>query len=69
MHGDAKVFVREDAVKRPGLLSTLSSRMPQVCIRTTGSWGPHEADRLVIDVGGWHDPEERKESTALLRAA
>jgi hypothetical protein len=29
-----------------------------------GSWGPHEADRLAIDLGNWHDPEERKESTA-----
>ncbi len=22
-----------------------------------GSWGPHEADRLTTDVGGWHTPE------------
>jgi glucose-6-phosphate 1-dehydrogenase len=22
-----------------------------------GSWGPHEADRLATDVGGWHNPE------------
>jgi glucose-6-phosphate 1-dehydrogenase len=21
-----------------------------------GSWGPAEADRMVADVGGWHNP-------------
>ncbi len=29
-----------------------------------GTWGLLEANRLVSDLGGWHDPEERKESKA-----
>ena len=24
---------------------------------SNGSWGPPEADRLVADIGGWHNPE------------
>jgi glucose-6-phosphate 1-dehydrogenase len=63
MRGDAMLFVREDAVEAAwavvdpilGNATTLHQYEP-------GSWGPHEADRLAIDVGGWHDPEEPKES-------
>src|ERR1700675_1312559 len=65
MHGDAMLFVRADAGEAAwtivdpilGNATTLHQYEP-------GSWGPHEADRLAVDVGGWHDPEERKESTA-----
>jgi hypothetical protein len=34
-----------------------------------GSWGPHEEDRLAIDVGGWHDPEGSKGDTVAAPAA
>jgi glucose-6-phosphate 1-dehydrogenase len=58
MRGDAMLFVREDAVEAAwavvdpilGNTTTLEEYEP-------GSWGPHEADRLALDVGGWHDPE------------
>ena len=58
MHGDGMLFVREDAVEAAwaivepilGNASALHSYEP-------GSWGPHEADRLITDVGGWHGPE------------
>ena len=58
MRGDAVLFVREDAVEAAwavvdpilGNTTTLEEYEP-------GSWGPLEADRLGIDVGGWHDPE------------
>ena len=58
MHGDGMLFVREDAVEAAwaivepilGNASALHSYEP-------GSWGPHEADRLITDVGGWHSPE------------
>jgi glucose-6-phosphate 1-dehydrogenase len=62
MHGDAMLFVREDAVEAawaivdPILGNTTTLRQYE-----PGSWGPHDADRLAIDVGGWHDPEESKE--------
>src|SRR5438876_7861394 len=58
MHGDGMLFVREDAVEAAwaivepilGNASALHSYEP-------GSWGPHDADRLITDVGGWHSPE------------
>jgi glucose-6-phosphate 1-dehydrogenase len=71
MRGDAMLFVREDAVEAawaivdPVLGSTTTPEEYE-----PGSWGPHEADRLAIDVGGWHDPEGRKGDTvAAPRAA
>jgi glucose-6-phosphate 1-dehydrogenase len=71
MRGDAMLFVREDAVEAawaivdPVLGSTTTPEEYE-----PGSWGPHEADRLAIDVGGWHDPEGRKGDTvATPRAA
>jgi glucose-6-phosphate 1-dehydrogenase len=65
MRGDGMLFVREDAVEAAwaivdpilGNATTLEEYEP-------GSWGPHESAGLAIDVGGWHDPEEREESTA-----
>jgi glucose-6-phosphate 1-dehydrogenase len=62
MRGDAMLFVREDAVEAAwaivdpilGNATTLEEYEP-------GSWGPHEAVRLAGDVGGWHDPERRKD--------
>ncbi|HET6840494.1 MAG TPA: glucose-6-phosphate dehydrogenase [Candidatus Angelobacter sp.] len=63
-HGDAMLFVREDAVEAawaivdPILASTTTLHQYE-----PGSWGPREANRLASDVGGWHDPEERVEST------
>jgi glucose-6-phosphate 1-dehydrogenase len=58
MHGDGMLFVREDAVEAAWAIvepildsgSALHSYEP-------GSWGPHQADRLTTDVGGWHTPE------------
>ena len=58
IHGDGMLFVREDAVEAAWAIvepildsgSALHSYEP-------GSWGPHEADRLTTDVGGWHTPE------------
>ena len=65
MRGDGMLFVREDAVEAawaivdPILANATSQQQYE-----PGSWGPREADRLALDVGGWHNPEEYKESTA-----
>jgi glucose-6-phosphate 1-dehydrogenase len=60
MRGDAMLFVREDAVEAAWavvepILATETALYPY----EPGSWGPREADRLAVDVGGWHNPEER----------
>jgi glucose-6-phosphate 1-dehydrogenase len=62
MRGDAMLFVREDAVEAawaivdPNLGNTTSLHQYE-----PGSWGPLEADRLAVDVGGWHNPDQPKE--------
>ncbi|MGO9831343.1 MAG: glucose-6-phosphate dehydrogenase [Myxococcaceae bacterium] len=57
LHGDATLFVREDAVEAAwaAVAPILDDPRP-VHLYPKGSWGPAEAERLARDVGGWHDP-------------
>ncbi len=58
------LFVREDAVEAAwAIVDPILANATRLHHYEPGSWGPREPDRLAIDVGGWHDPEERKEST------
>ena len=58
MGGDAIHFVREDAVEAAwAIVDPILGNTTPLEEYAPGSWGPHEADRLGIDVGGWHDPE------------
>ena len=58
-------FVREDAVEAAWAIvdPTLENATP-LQQYDPGSWGPRKADRLALDVGGWHNPEEDQERTA-----
>ena len=59
MRGDQTLFAREDAV-----LEAWRDRRPVLGPATPlheyepGTWGPAEADRLVADGRGWHNPEQ-----------
>ena len=65
MHGDGMLFVREDAVEAAwAIVDPILANEAPLNPYEPGSWGPREADRLALDVGGWHNPEEDKESTA-----
>src|SRR5579864_4349725 len=65
MHGDGMLFVREDAVEAAwAVVDPILANEATLRQYEPGSWGPHEADRLALDVGGWHNPGEDKESTA-----
>jgi glucose-6-phosphate 1-dehydrogenase len=60
MKGDPTLFVREDAVEAAwavveGLLDNAAPAHPY----DAGTWGPAEADRLVADLEGWHNPSKR----------
>jgi glucose-6-phosphate 1-dehydrogenase len=57
LHGDAILFVREDAVEAAwaAVAPILDDPRP-VHLYVPGTWGPKEADRLPRDLGGWHDP-------------
>src|SRR6202166_257869 len=58
MRGDAMLFVREDAVEAAwAIVDPILGNTTALAEYEPGSWGPHEADRLALDVGGWHDPE------------
>src|SRR6202171_781440 len=64
MHGDGTLFVREDAVEAAwAIVDPILANEAALHPYEPGSWGPREADRLALDVGGWHNPEEHEEST------
>jgi glucose-6-phosphate 1-dehydrogenase len=56
-HGDKLLFVREDVVEAAWsvVAPVLDSAVPLQYYKP-GTWGPVEADRIVADVGGWHNP-------------
>jgi glucose-6-phosphate 1-dehydrogenase len=65
MRGDGMLFVREDAVEAAwAIVDPILAKEAALHPYEPGSWGPREADRLALDLGGWHNPEEDKESTA-----
>jgi glucose-6-phosphate 1-dehydrogenase len=66
MSGDGMLFVREDAVEAAwAIVDPILANETALYQYEPGSWGPREADRLAPDVGGWHNPEEDKASSAL----
>ena len=57
MHGDAMLFVREDAVEAAWrVVSRIIQQETPLHEYVPGTWGPGEAQRLAADLGGWHDP-------------
>ncbi len=59
MKGDPTLFVREDAVEAAWKVveGILDNAVP-VHPYEPGTWGPAEADRLVADLEGWHNPSK-----------
>ena len=57
MEGDARRFAREDGIDQQWRIvdEVLDDHEP-VALYHPGTWGPASADRLVADLGGWHDP-------------
>ena len=65
MLGDGTLFVREDAVEAAwAIVDPILANKVAPHPYERGSWGPREADRLALGVGGWHNPEENKETSA-----
>ena len=65
MRGDGTLFVREDAVEAAWtIVDPILANESAPDTYEPGSWGPHEADRLALDVGGWHNPEENRPRSA-----
>ncbi len=61
MHGDQSLFNREDAVEAAWrVIDPILSDAPPVIEYEPNTWGPKEADKVVADMGGWHNPESQK---------
>ena len=61
MSGDGALFTREDAVEAAwtvvdSVLKTHAKAYPY----KRGSWGPKEADALITEDGGWHNPSSEQ---------
>jgi glucose-6-phosphate 1-dehydrogenase len=58
IHGDAILFVREDAVEAAwSIVEPILGNVTPVYEYEPRQWGPTEANQLAADVGGWHDPK------------
>jgi glucose-6-phosphate 1-dehydrogenase len=58
IHGDAILFVREDAVEAAwSIVEPILGNVTPVYEYEPGHWGPTEANHLAADVGGWNDPK------------
>jgi glucose-6-phosphate 1-dehydrogenase len=57
MRGDSSLFAREDAVEEAWrIVDPIQGNVTPVHLYDSNTWGPAEADKLVADVGGWHNP-------------
>jgi len=66
MLGDATLFARQDVVEAAWAIVDPVLQAPDPPISyESGSWGPHEADRLVEDIGGWNAPSNPPTSRSI----
>ena len=57
MKGDGGLFTREDAVEAAWLVvDHVIKHHPRVRPYKRGTWGPKQADALIAEDGGWHNP-------------
>lgn len=57
MAGDRSLFTRQDAVEAAwAVVDPVIKTHPRCHIYKRGSWGPKEADALIAQDGGWHNP-------------
>ena len=63
MAGDGALFTREDAVEAAwaAVDPVLETHHP-VRPYHRGSWGPKEADAIIVGGGGWHNPDPKEAS-------
>jgi glucose-6-phosphate 1-dehydrogenase len=66
IRGDAMLFVREDAVEAAWRVvdPVLGNKTP-LHDYEPNSWGPAEADQIIVADGGWHNPKPVAPTTAV----
>jgi glucose-6-phosphate 1-dehydrogenase len=58
MKGDPLLFVRQDAVEAAWMIvDPILNNVVPVLPYEPNTWGPEEAHRLAMDIGGWNNPE------------
>lgn len=58
LDGDQRLFARSDSVEEAWKVVEPALADPPPAKRyAAGSWGPSEADALISDCGGWHEPD------------
>ncbi len=61
MRGDLTLFAREDAVEAAWrVVDPVLNNVTPVYPYDPDTWGPVEADRIIADDGGWHNPRVRE---------
>ncbi len=57
MEGDTSLFAREDGVEEAWRIVDPIVKMPTPVFEyAPGTWGPNEAQAVVANIGGWHNP-------------
>jgi len=57
MNGDATLFVRQDAVEAAwAVVEPVLDDVTPLHFYEPASWGPRDAERLAVDLGGWDNP-------------
>jgi glucose-6-phosphate 1-dehydrogenase len=60
MRGDQTLFAREDSVQEAWrVVEPVLGPCTPLYEYAVGSWGPPEADRVMVNGGAWHNPTQR----------
>ena len=58
MHGDAMLFVRQDAVEAAwSIVEPILDDVTPLHLYDPNTWGPVESVGIAADIGGWHNPQ------------
>ena len=61
MEGDTSLFAREDGVEEAWrIVDPILKMSTPVFEYAPGTWGPNEAQAVVANIGGWHNPTEEE---------
>ncbi len=64
MAGDGALFTREDAIEAAwAVVEPVLGTHQKTRLYKRGSWGPKEADAIIVGNRSWHNPESRKASS------
>jgi glucose-6-phosphate 1-dehydrogenase len=64
MAGDGALFTREEAVEAAwAVVEPVLNTHHRTCPYRRGSWGPKEADAIIMENGSWYNPNPKEGSS------